>query len=71
MARPKKEIIEKSPEKVEKSEMDFSNLPEFVTLIGTEQAKYMKTDKEYIGVHRSIAIKLISNGDATLKKEKN
>jgi len=68
MARPVKKVEAKSPVKVEKQEPDFSDLPEYVTVIGTEQAKYMQTGLEYPKTHRSIAILLIKNGDATLKK---
>lgn len=76
MARPVKKVVEKSqnakpePAKPEPEivETDFSTLPEYVTVIGTEKAKYMQTGLEYPKTHRSIAINLIINGDATLKK---
>jgi hypothetical protein len=73
MARPKSKIVAKSQDKEIAEELksnaaDFSNLPTYVTIIGTERAKYMVTGKEYPKTHKSIAIKLILSGDAELKK---
>lgn len=61
-----KEVVEKETTEV-KTEIDFSKLPTIVTIIGTEKAKYLKTNKEYPGTHKILAERLIKNGDAILK----
>lgn len=60
-----KEVVEKQKEI--KTDIDFSKLPNIVTIIGTEKAKYLKTNKEYPGTHKILAERLIRNGDAILK----
>lgn len=70
MAKPKKitskeVVVSETPATI--ATPDIKDMPELVTIVGTDASKNLKTGKEYPGTHRILAQNLIKKGFATLK----